>query len=158
MSREDIEHELGRPVPVRMGGQVRSPGQLPSHYAPRAQVVLVRPDELAARARLLHDQGLRVGVITTEGIVAPTADTVVISGSDVELARLLYAALREFDLRGCSVVLDQRHLHMVRACRSPRRSHIAGALSGEELSTAQSHRDSLQRNPFPPCSWLRGSE
>ena len=104
VSREDLERVAGCPVPVRVGGVVRSPGQLSSHYAPRAQVVLVRPDEMAARARLLREQGLAVGVITTEG-QPETADAVVVSGSDEEVARRLYSTLRDFDRRGCSVVL-----------------------------------------------------
>lgn len=105
VSREDLEHELARQVPIRSDGPVRVPGQLSYHYAPRALVVVVRPDEVAERARLLRDQRLHVGVITTEPDSPPIADTVVVSGSDVEIARLLYAALRDFDRRGCDVVL-----------------------------------------------------
>ena len=36
ISREKIEEIVGRPVPVRDRGEVRAPGTLASHYAPRA--------------------------------------------------------------------------------------------------------------------------
>jgi len=44
--QEEIERVLGLSVPVRAEGGPRMPGTLPSHYAPRAGLVLVPPGEL----------------------------------------------------------------------------------------------------------------
>ena len=61
--REEIERTLGCALPVHAGGTVRAPGQHPSHYAPRAEVLLVAIRDLDARARRLHEEGYRVGVL-----------------------------------------------------------------------------------------------
>ncbi len=61
--REEIERALGCALPVHAGTTVRAPGQHPSHYAPRAKVVLVSIRDLDERARRLHDEGHRVGVL-----------------------------------------------------------------------------------------------
>lgn len=121
VSREALEDAAGQPVPVREGGAVRAPGQLPSHYAPSATVLLVPRGEQAGRARALRARGLRVGVLGfgpagavaapeepspggTDGVTA--ADEIVsIQGSEADLARSLYQALRDLDRRGCDVIL-----------------------------------------------------
>lgn len=102
---EELEREFGRPFHIRTGGPVKVPGQHASHYAPKARVVLVRPDEAPARARFFREQGLRVGLITSERIAVPAADSVVVASSNVDLGRRLYAALRNFDQLECAVVL-----------------------------------------------------
>ena len=49
---------LGAPVVIRVGGAVRAPGTLPSHYAPRANVVLVDDERTRRRsAPPLRDLG-----------------------------------------------------------------------------------------------------
>ena len=60
---------LGRPVVTRGGseaasGGVRAPGTLPSHYAPRARVVLVGDGALEAEARRRAARGERVALLT----------------------------------------------------------------------------------------------
>ena len=57
ISRERIEEIAGRPVPVRDQGEVRAPGTLASHYAPRARVVAV---DRRRRARDARARGARV--------------------------------------------------------------------------------------------------
>jgi len=121
--REEIERALGCALRVRTGTTVRAPGQHPSHYAPRAEVVLVSIRDLDECARRLHDEGHRVGVLmpappgrsprprtlpSGERWVAELPDGVVVLGkvrSVPEYARRLYENLRAFDRHGCDVVL-----------------------------------------------------
>ncbi len=66
VSREQVEDLLGAPVPILNAGEVRAPGTLASHYAPRARVEVVDGSALAARVTAALDDGERVGVIGAE--------------------------------------------------------------------------------------------
>ncbi|MDI7268392.1 MAG: L-threonylcarbamoyladenylate synthase [Myxococcota bacterium] len=90
--REDIEAELGGPVPLRVEGPVRAPGTLPSHYAPKARVVLAGVAEQAESLRALAAAGRKASVL-------------VLPSSSREAARGLYAALRDLDAQGCDAVV-----------------------------------------------------
>jgi L-threonylcarbamoyladenylate synthase len=101
--RERIESLLGRAVGLLDSGEVRAPGTLASHYAPRAQVELVDAaavGERVDRARARHE---RIGVI---GVAVPrgrTDDGVVALGAPRdgdEYAHDLYRMLRDADARG----------------------------------------------------------
>lgn len=109
VSREDLERALERSLPVEAKAAVRAPGQHPSHYAPRAKVVLVEPGEMAAEAQRLREEGRRVGCLLPPAGASTQAiqtDVVIwVPGSMVEYARRLYDFLREFDARGCDVIL-----------------------------------------------------
>ena len=110
ISREEVERVLGCALPMHVGTAVRAPGQHPSHYAPRAEVVLVSIRDLDVRARQLHDEGHRVGVLLPAplGPVPELPGGVVVLGearSIPEYARRLYENLRAFDRHGCDVVL-----------------------------------------------------
>jgi len=87
VTREAIEEALGRPVPLREKAEVRVSGQLESHYAPRAEVVLTGPADFAARVSELRKRGLRV-----EALERPEAGT-------------LYAFLRDADARDADAVV-----------------------------------------------------
>ncbi|WP_248843850.1 L-threonylcarbamoyladenylate synthase, partial [Streptomyces albus] len=63
VTREDLEAVLGSPVAVPATSTVRVPGQHPSHYAPRARVVLVAPERVVAEAEQARAEGHRVGVL-----------------------------------------------------------------------------------------------
>jgi L-threonylcarbamoyladenylate synthase len=63
VSRERIEALLGRPVPLLDAGEVRAPGTLESHYAPRAIVEIADPAEVTARIDVALEQGEQVGVM-----------------------------------------------------------------------------------------------
>jgi len=89
LTRERLEEALGRSVPVKRAGPVRVSGQLESHYAPRAEVVIVRPGEGEGRAAALRSKGRKV---------------VVLAEKDVE-ARELYASLRRADESGAEVIV-----------------------------------------------------
>ncbi|HEY0393191.1 MAG TPA: L-threonylcarbamoyladenylate synthase [Candidatus Elarobacter sp.] len=91
ISASQLGEALGTPVVTRAGGGVRAPGMLPSHYAPRARVVLVETDpEAAARSRA--GAGERVGLLTLP--------------ADAQAAgRTLYAALRALDAEGYDAIV-----------------------------------------------------
>jgi L-threonylcarbamoyladenylate synthase len=89
LTRERLEEALGRPVEVRGVASVRVSGQLDSHYAPKATVVIVAPGAAPRRAEELTAQGRRV---------------VLLGERDVE-ARELYASLRRADESGAEVIV-----------------------------------------------------
>ena len=84
------------------------PGQHPSHYAPRARVVLVEPEKVVAEAELAQELGHQVGVF----LPAPFASTTVrvhavvaLPSSMAAYARGLYGFLRELDRQGCDLIV-----------------------------------------------------
>jgi L-threonylcarbamoyladenylate synthase len=83
---------LGTPVVTRVGGAVRAPGMLRSHYAPRALVVLVDDARREDEARRLAANGARVAVLT-------------ISDDSATAARSLYATLRALDSDDYDVIV-----------------------------------------------------
>jgi L-threonylcarbamoyladenylate synthase len=87
--REELEESLKQSIPLRAGGPVRTSGQLESHYAPRARVVIVESGKGAARADEFRAEGKRV---------------VLLSESDVA-AQDLYASLRRADDSGADVIV-----------------------------------------------------
>jgi L-threonylcarbamoyladenylate synthase len=84
LSRERLEEVLHRKIEVRGVGAVRVSGQLDSHYAPRAAVLLVPPPEAADRAATLRGEGKRVALLEPDDVTAPN----------------LYASLRRADESG----------------------------------------------------------
>ena len=105
--RDRLEAILGAPVALRTDGTVPAPGTLPAHYAPDAQVVVVRADELAGRAESLVAGGARVGVLAAPPL-PPLPDPVVRLDAPTRvdaLAHDLYALLRAADRAGLDVVL-----------------------------------------------------
>ncbi|MEV8441668.1 L-threonylcarbamoyladenylate synthase [Actinosynnema sp. NPDC051121] len=108
VTREDLEAALGCPVPIGSTSRVRVPGQHPSHYAPRARVVLVDPEKIPAEAEFARELGHRVGVILPPGSAgtAVTAHAVVAVPDSMDAyARGLYGFLRELDRLGCDVIV-----------------------------------------------------
>jgi L-threonylcarbamoyladenylate synthase len=89
LTRERLEKVLGRSVPVAAAGEVRVPGQLESHYAPHARVVIVAPGETQKRADELRSKGRRVVVL----------------GEKEVAAHELYASLRNADDSGAEVIV-----------------------------------------------------
>ncbi|MFB7600464.1 L-threonylcarbamoyladenylate synthase [Streptomyces sp. NPDC056160] len=108
VTREDLEAVLGRPVTVPSTSRVRVPGQHPSHYAPRARVVLVEPGNVLAEAEAAREQGHQVGVFLPPSLAdAPLKAHAVVAvpGSAAAYARGLYGFLRELDHRGCDLII-----------------------------------------------------
>jgi L-threonylcarbamoyladenylate synthase len=108
---EQLESLLQVPVSRRAPSDVRAPGMLASHYAPRARVELLETEALAARARALLASGQRVTILLrgpTEHAAfdaAPSLKLIELGADDGAAAQQLYAALRQADLDGADVVL-----------------------------------------------------
>jgi L-threonylcarbamoyladenylate synthase len=96
ISRDAVEATLGEPVEVALhAARAKAPGQLASHYAPRARLEVVPADRLdERRLELAHVEG--------EGRVVVLA---ALGASPAEWARNLYAALRVADAGGPAAIL-----------------------------------------------------
>lgn len=108
VTREDLEAVLGSPVAVPATSTVRVPGQHPSHYAPRARVILVEPERVVAEAEQARDEGHRVGVLLPPSFTDAPAGAhavVAVPESMAAYARGLYGALRELDQQGCDLIV-----------------------------------------------------
>lgn len=108
VTREDLEAVLGCPLTVPSTSRVPVPGQHPSHYAPRARVVLVEPEKIVAEAQLAQELGHQVGVFLPFSFAdAPGKAHAVVAVPDsmAAYARGLYGFLRERDQQGCDLII-----------------------------------------------------
>ncbi|GAT71467.1 translation factor Sua5 [Planomonospora sphaerica] len=108
VTREDLQAILGCPLAVHSTSRVRVPGQHPSHYAPRARLVLVEPEKVVAEAELAQERGRQVGVFLPPafaGAAVKAHAVVAVPASMAAYARGLYGFLRELDQRGCDLIL-----------------------------------------------------
>ncbi|WP_159774667.1 L-threonylcarbamoyladenylate synthase [Streptomyces sp. HM190] len=108
VTREDLEAVLKCPITVPSTSQVRVPGQHPSHYAPRARVVLVEPEKVVAEAELAQELGHQVGVFLPPSLTDASVKVhavVALPASTAAYARGLYGFLRELDQRGCDLII-----------------------------------------------------
>lgn len=108
VTREDLEAVLGYPLAVPATSRVRVPGQHPSHYAPRARVVLVEPEKVVAEAELAQELGHQVGVFlpaSFDGAPVKAHAVVAVPASMAGYARGLYGFLRELDQQGCDLIV-----------------------------------------------------
>lgn len=105
---EDMLERADVRVFVDDGEGLPVPGSLPSHYAPRATVVLAASGELWRRVRT-EALRRRVGVVH-RGAAPPdlpdSVATVRVGESEQELAHDLYAALRSLDEQGVELVVS----------------------------------------------------
>jgi L-threonylcarbamoyladenylate synthase len=122
VSREALERVLGavrfveRPVQPTQE-IVPSPGTLPQHYAPQAQLVLYRGPRKAMlramrdRALTLHDQGQRVGLFLAEEDLSffaglPLILRAVAPADDLRtVAQRLFSTLRALDTAEVDIIL-----------------------------------------------------
>lgn len=108
VTREDLEAVLGIPIGVPATSHVRVPGQHPSHYAPRARVVLVEPEKVVAEAKRAQELGHRVGVLlpaSLAGAGMKAHAVVTLPDSMDSYAHGLYGFLRELDQQGCDLIV-----------------------------------------------------
>jgi L-threonylcarbamoyladenylate synthase len=105
--REDLVRVLGRPVLLGAAGdEVRAPGMLASHYAPRAGVLLVERAQLFAEAERRQEEGQKVAALAPASVAVPALVHRADVPEDAEgFARELYGALRKLDAEGFDVVV-----------------------------------------------------
>ncbi|MER6817204.1 L-threonylcarbamoyladenylate synthase [Spirillospora sp. NPDC000708] len=108
VTREDLQTVLERPLEVPSTSRIRVPGQHPSHYAPRARVVLVEPQQVISETERAQELGHQVGVFVppcfTDAPVKAHA-AVTVPASMTAYARELYGLLRELDRQGCDLII-----------------------------------------------------
>ncbi|HWA76194.1 MAG TPA: L-threonylcarbamoyladenylate synthase [Polyangiaceae bacterium] len=103
---EALEAELGERLQVAGDSSVRAPGQLESHYATRAKLMLATPAELVARTAALSEAGAKVAVLAPIGTEVPSvATSILVPAHASGYAHLLYESLRELDSRGVDAIL-----------------------------------------------------
>lgn len=133
VSLEALERVLGRPVlRAEEASDIRAPGMLASHYAPRAGVVLVAAEELGEAVAQARARGARIAVVAADS-VAPIEGVVrfAVPGDGEGFARVLYATLREADaLADLILVVPPRESGLgvavadrLRRAAAPRPSH-----------------------------------
>jgi len=107
VTAEQVSAVLGCEVAQSSCGRPRVSGGLPSHYAPRALVEIVRPDQLAPRAQQLASDGKKVAVLCSElfSFEHPSITVLPVPANISEMAHELYALLRHVDDLGCDVAL-----------------------------------------------------
>jgi L-threonylcarbamoyladenylate synthase len=105
---EAIEALLGQHVPLGRAGNTRAPGLLASHYAPRAELLLVSVDALADEVRRALAGGRRAFALAPRAQLddVPVEARHPLPDTTEDFARHLYAALRELDVRGADLVLS----------------------------------------------------
>jgi L-threonylcarbamoyladenylate synthase len=105
MPREAIEVITG-PLAAADAAAPAAPGTLASHYAPKAEVIAVQPDEVPAAVRAASG---KVAVLAPRSAFGPWGEMSVLAyplPDDVAgMARELYAALRDLDAAGVNVVI-----------------------------------------------------
>lgn len=107
VSREDVVRVLGRPVRLGLDdGDVRAPGMLASHYAPRAGVIVVDAARLFAETEKRQSEGRRVAALAPPSLPVPAQVHRAEMPEDAEgFARELYGALRKLDAEGFDLVV-----------------------------------------------------
>jgi L-threonylcarbamoyladenylate synthase len=103
-----VDELLGIEVALLDGGEVRAPGTLESHYAPRAEVEVAESDTLTDRIEAALARGERVGVIGVDDIRA-AVEVLGVPHDSVQYAHDLYRMLRDADARGLDRVIAVVH-------------------------------------------------
>ena len=105
IAKEELERVLGGPLAAPTA-DVRAPGMLASHYAPRAGLVLTTEEKLADEAAQRQLWGASVAVLAARApILPPGVRHFPLSQDPAAAARGLYATLREIDEAGFDVVI-----------------------------------------------------
>jgi L-threonylcarbamoyladenylate synthase len=104
ITAEQIADAAQRTVAGLEGQAPRAPGTLPAHYAPRTPMTLAPAEEVAARVRAAAG---RAAVLAFEGtpVGAPAVAVRIVARNTSMYAHELYAALRELDASGASIII-----------------------------------------------------
>ncbi len=106
ITAEQIEAVINRRIETEPTGPSRAPGMMASHYAPRAAVLVVRVND-APTWRPGETDWTSIGYLGPEGSAPPgtTAVPTVHPYSSENVARVLFARLREADEQGLDLLL-----------------------------------------------------
>ncbi len=105
LPRESIEALLGVKLALPTA-DVRAPGMLASHYAPRAGLVLTTQDKVADEAAQRDLWGAAVAVLSAvEPALPPSIQHFTLPLDPADAARVLYATLRNIDAAGFDVIV-----------------------------------------------------
>jgi len=106
ITSEQIAAVLSQSIGGSTATTPRFSGSLSSHYAPRARVELVDEESLVPRAAQLAAEGRRVAILAPQPLAVPPGVVLLpLPAEDEEMARTLYATLRQADALACDVVL-----------------------------------------------------
>ncbi len=107
ITERDLQRVLGRPLAKTVDAHVRSPGRKPSHYAPRARVVLASSDDVGQHVEAWRERGQRVGVLAPHRPEGLPDDVTWLhfTGGVRKQAHALYRRLREADHLGLQVLV-----------------------------------------------------
>lgn len=97
ITRAMLEHVLGSPISLENPQGTPAPGQKPSHYAPKARVVLAAAEQAEATAARLAAQGCRVGHLAVAPSHHPGVWWLPLSLTLDQQAANLYQRLHEAD-------------------------------------------------------------
>jgi len=112
----ELEAALGRPIRIARKAaepdtaEVRAPGTLAAHYAPRTPLCLAEAAALWSRAERLARKGLHIAVLARAPEREGHGDLVLspMPSDATAYARLLYARLRELDGLGLDLILVEK--------------------------------------------------
>ncbi len=103
---------LGAPPELMIASRadIRAPGLLPSHYAPRTPLEIVKTEQLKQRIRELNELNLRSGLIVLSRVTADVSnrvlnETIEMPSNANSYARDLYASMRFMDRGGFDRIL-----------------------------------------------------
>lgn len=102
---EMLERVLGQRVRHAGENATPAPGRKPSHYAPRAKVLLASDAEAVSLARCFHAGGARVGLLSTKAPMEAGIDWLGLPQDADAQARELYQRLRDADALGLDIVV-----------------------------------------------------
>ena len=105
VSHAMLEGALGTTVRLAGEGATPAPGRKPSHYAPRARVLIAGEAEAVSLARCFRAGGARVGLLSTTAPVEPGIDWLGLPADPATQAQLLYQRLRDADALGLDVLV-----------------------------------------------------
>jgi L-threonylcarbamoyladenylate synthase len=107
VSRDELQHAIGRPLRDPAAQRTAAPGTLESHYAPQATLRLMSSEEIKAGLSVLPGSMKGLAVYSR---TAPRRHPLVrvMPDDPRAAAQELFAVLREFDARGVKLIWVER--------------------------------------------------
>lgn len=107
ITANDLRRATGDTPRGSAAADVRRPGAMTSHYAPRAKVVLAAAEDAAAAADVWRLRGTHAGVLSAQRLenLHPSVIWLPLGAASDQQARQLYAQLRQADDLGLDVLI-----------------------------------------------------